>query len=324
MKKALRFVVNIPIEDIDLGIQEGLSLDDISKKILHTVNAIDKSKELRNEYARCFCDELGNRVDFHINTMLAITKAMENVIIKGMNHLNYRQMLEDRMPVTFDSVGIEDGEEVERMWLGDIIDGKYVEDYVVIRRSQYDIETDEAGAVYALIENGRMLVKAPNVKYYRIPEDVYRIADYAFKECVKLEELDVPYMVDDYEIDNALKCASHQFKVHLWNWTYDNTRSEALEKEIAEGYVDEQGFVYSQDRKRLLKAASKVKEYWIPEGVVKIDRLAFVHCVFEDLHIPSTCKMEEWPVEEWPVWGNERVMGCIWTSEESHAEKESE
>ncbi len=324
MKKALRFVVNIPIEDIDLGIQEGLSLDDISKKILHTVNAIDKSKELRNEYARCFCDELGNRVDFHINTMLAITKAMENVIIKGMNHLNYKQMLEDRMPVTFDSVGIEDGEEVERMWLGDIIDGKYVEDYVVIRRSQYDIETDEAGAVYALIENGRMLVKAPNVKYYRIPEDVYRIADYAFKECVKLEELDVPYMVDDYEIDNALKCASHQFKVHLWNWTYDNTRSEALEKEIAEGYVDEQGFVYSQDRKRLLKAASKVKEYWIPEGVVKIDRLAFVHCVFEDLHIPSTCKMEEWPVEEWPVWGNERVMGRIWTSEESHAEKESE
>lgn len=317
MRKALRFVVNIPIEDIDLGIQEGLSLDDISKKILHTVNAIDKSKELRNEYARCFCDELGNRVDFHINTMLAITKAMENVIIKGMNHLNYRQMLEDRMPVTFDSVGIEDGEEVERMWLGDIIDGKYVEDYVVIRRSQYDIETDEAGAVYALIENGRMLVKAPNVKYYRIPEDVYRIEDYAFKECVKLKELDVPYMVDDYEIDKALKCASHQFKVHLWNWTYDNTRSEALEKEIAEGYVDEQGFVYSQDRKRLLKAASKVKEYWIPEGVEKIDRLAFDHCLFEELHLPSTCKMEEWPVEEWPVWGNERVQGIVWPWEKT-------
>ena len=114
--------------------------------------------------------------------------------------LNYKQMLEDRMPVTFDSVGIEDGEEVERMWLGDIFEGKYVEDYVVVRRSAYDIETDEAGAVFALIENGRMLVKAPNVKCYRIPEDVYRIADYAFKDSAALEELDVPYKGDSRRV----------------------------------------------------------------------------------------------------------------------------
>jgi hypothetical protein len=226
------------------------------------------------------------------------------------------------MPVTFDSVGIEEGQEVERMWLADIIDGTLVEDYVVVRRSAYDIETDEAGAVFALIENGRMLVKAPNVKCYRIPEDVYRIADHAFKDSAALEELDVPYLVDDYQIDKALKLGGRQFKVHLWNWSYNGTRSEALEKEIAEGYVDEQGFVYSQDRKRLLKAAPKVKEYWIPEGVEKIDRLAFHHCIFEDLHIPSTCKMDEWPVEEWPVFGNERIQGCIWPWEKPYAEKE--
>ena len=227
--------------------------------------------------------------------------------------LNYKQMLEARMPVTFDSVDVEDGKEVERMWLADMVDGKWVEDYVVVQRSAYDIETDEAGAVLAKIENGRMLVKAPNVKRYRISEDVYRLAADAFMECPDMEELDVPYLVDDFEIDNALKQCDHQFKVHLWNWSYSSTRSEALEKEIAEGYVDEYGFVYSQDRKRLLKAAPKVKEYWIPEGVEKIDRQAFHHCIFEDLHIPSTCKMEEWPVEEWPVWGNERIQGCIWT-----------
>ena len=213
--------------------------------------------------------------------------------------LTYKQMLEDRMPVTFDSVGIEEGQEVERMWLADIIDGKFVEDYVVVRRSVYDIETDEAGAVFALIENG-----------------------HAFKDSAALEELDVPYLVDDYQIDKALKLGGRQFKVHLWNWSYNGTRSEALEKEIAEGYVDEQGFVYSQDRKRLLKAAPKVKEYWIPEGVEKIDRLAFHHCIFEDLHIPSTCKMDEWPVEEWPVFGNERIQGCIWPWEKPYAEKE--
>ena len=125
------------------------------------------------------------------------------------------------MPVTFDSLGIEDGQEVERIWLADIIDGKYVEDYVVVQRSAYDIETDEYGAVLAKIMNGRMLVKVPKVKRYRIPEDVYRIAVNAFKDCNALEELDVPYMVDDFEIDNALKQCDHQFKVHFWNWSYE-------------------------------------------------------------------------------------------------------
>lgn len=238
--------------------------------------------------------------------------------------LNYKKLLEDRMPVTFDSLGIEEGKEVERMWLADFVDGKWVEDYVVVRRSQYEIETDEAGAVLAKIENGRMLVKAPNVKYYRIPEDVYRIADHAFKDCTELEELDVPYLVDDYQIGKALKLCGRQFKVHLWNWAYDNTRSEQLEKEIAEGWTDEQGFVYSQDRKRLLKAPPKFKEYWIPEGVEKIDRLAFDHCLFEDLHIPYTCKMEEWPKEEWPVWGNERIQGIVCPWEKPYSEKDGE
>ena len=230
--------------------------------------------------------------------------------------LDYKKILEKSMSVTFDSVDFEDDHEVERMWLAGMVDGKWVEDYVVVRRDTYDTMTDEYGAVFALIANGRMLVKAPNVKHYRIPEDVYRIAANAFKDCNALEELDVPYMVDDFEIDNALKQCDHQFKVHLWNWSYNSKRSEQLEKEIAEGYVDEYGFVYSQDRKRLLKAAPKVKEYWIPEGVEKIDRLAFHHCVFEDLHLPSTCNLEALSLEEWPVFGNVRIQGCIWPCEE--------
>ena len=45
--------------------------------------------------------------------------------------------------------------------------------------------TDKTGAVFALIDNGRMLVKAPNVEKYRIPEDVYRIDVDAFSECAK-------------------------------------------------------------------------------------------------------------------------------------------
>lgn len=225
--------------------------------------------------------------------------------------MDYKMILEKKMPITFDNVGIEGGKEVERMWLSDIVDGKWVEDYFVVERTSYDIETDKQGAVFALIDNGMMLVKAPNVKRYRIPESVYRIADNAFGDCSEIEELDVPYLVNDYEIDKALKHCSHQFKVHLWNWPYDKTRSEEIEKEIAEGVTDEYGFVYSKDHKKLLKAVS-TKTYSIPEGVEKIDRLAFVNCVFEVLHVPYTCKLAELSDDEYPIFGNERFQGCIW------------
>ena len=225
--------------------------------------------------------------------------------------LSYRHMLEDRMPVTSDSIGIEDGKEVERMWLADMVDGKWVEDYVVIRRETYEVETDDAGAVFALIENGRMLVKAPNVKHYCIPEDVYRIADNAFCGCPDLTDIDVPYCINDYEIENALEHSHKKMHIHAWMWSYDNKRSEEVEKEIAEGWTDEYGFVYSQDRKRLLKAAS-VGSYRIPEGVEQIDRLAFVGCTFEELHIPYTCNLEKLSHDEWPIFGSERVHGIIY------------
>lgn len=94
--------------------------------------------------------------------------------------MNYKIIFEQSMPVTYDSVGMEEGHEVERMWLADMVDGKWVEDYVTVNRTIYDIVTEVDGAVFALIECGRMLVKAPNVKHYRIPEDVYGIAANAF------------------------------------------------------------------------------------------------------------------------------------------------
>ena len=224
--------------------------------------------------------------------------------------LNYRELLKDAMTVTFDSVDIEDGNEVERIWLADLKDGKYVEDYVTVIRTLYDTVTDEGGAVYALIEGGRMLVKAPNVSHYRIPEDVYRIAASAFCDCSELKEIDVPYTISGFELAMAMKPCKNPPKAKVWYWSYDNERSRELEMEIAEGTTDEYGFVYSRDQKRLLKAAT-VERYWIPEGVEQIERLAFVGCTFEELHVPYTCKIDELPKEQYPVFGNERVQGSI-------------
>jgi len=80
--------------------------------------------------------------------------------------------------------------------------------------------------------------------------------------------------VKRYEEGVIVYCSIKRIHIHAWDWAYDNTRSEQLEKEIAEGWTDEYGFGYSQNRKRLLKAAN-VGGYKIPERVERIDRLAF-------------------------------------------------
>lgn len=233
--------------------------------------------------------------------------------------LDYKKMLEKHMSVLMNYVDVEDGHEVERMWLASMVDGKWIEDYLVVKRDKYDTITDEDGAVFALIDNGRMLVKAPNVKHYRIPESVFRVAHNAFLGCTELTDIDVPYNVSKYEIEKALEHSHSKMHIHAWDWSYDNTRSTALEEEISKGWTDEHGFVYSQDRKRLLKAAT-VGTYWIPEGVESIDRLAFVGCTFNELHIPYTCNLEKLSVEEYPVFGSERVLGCIYPWDKPYSE----
>ena len=214
------------------------------------------------------------------------------------------------MSVVMDSLSMEEGHEVERMWLADMVDSKWVEDYLQVKRSAYETQTDDDGAVYAMTENGKKLVKAPNVRCYRIKENVHGLAENVFKSCSELKEVDMPYTINDYDIKKAMRNCPHKIDVKVWNWPYEQARSEDVEKEIAEGWTDEHGFVYSQDRKRLLKAAD-AKTYWIPEGVERIDRLAFVGCVFEELHVPYTCRIGELSEAEYPIFGNERLQGCV-------------
>ena len=224
--------------------------------------------------------------------------------------LNYREVLKDYMPVTFDSINIEDGHEVERMWLANFVGDKWVEDYVMVYRYAYDTMKEEDGAIFAKVQNGRMLVKAPDVEHYRIPEDVYRIAKNAFRDCTKLKHLDVPHLIEEEELKQAFENCNNKPQVKIWYWSYNNERSEELKKEIEEGYTDEYGFVYSKDRKRLLKAAN-VGKYYIPEGVESIDRLAFVHCIFEELNVPYTCDLQKVSADEVPIFGSELIQGDV-------------
>ena len=66
--------------------------------------------------------------------------------------MNYKKLLEGHMPVSMDIVDTEEGQEVERLRLSDVIDGKYVSNYIIVTSETYDLEKDDDEAVFAQIE----------------------------------------------------------------------------------------------------------------------------------------------------------------------------
>ena len=177
----------------------------------------------------------------------------------------------------------------------------------IIYRNLYD----EDGAIISL--DGKTLFKVPDVPKYRVPEGIEEIDITAFKNRPNLREIDIPYTVEwymDYPMSNdAMRYAPKGLKVNYWNWPYPENciRSDELEEEIANGFVDEFGAVYSKDGKRLLKCAD-VKNYKIREGTEMVDKLAFIGCDnLECLYIPYTCPEESFDA----ILGGTDTVGAI-------------
>lgn len=109
--------------------------------------------------------------------------------------------------------------------------------------------------------------------------------------------------------NTAMRYAPKGLKVNYWNWPYPENciRSEALEAEISNGFVDEYGAVYSQDGKRLLKCAD-VKCYKVREGTESVDKLAFIGCdQLECLYLPYTLPEESFDA----ILGGTDTVGAI-------------
>lgn len=170
---------------------------------------------------------------------------------------------------------------------------------------------DEDGAIVS--NDGKILYKVPDIAHYRIKEGVEEIDKHAFKNCPHLKEVDIPYTVqwymDEPMSNDAMMYAPKGLKVNYWNWPYPENciRSDELEAEIAEGWVDEFGAVYSKDRKRLLVCAD-VKNYKILEGTEKVERLAFIGCnKLQCLYFPYTLPEENFDA----ILGGTDTVGAI-------------
>jgi hypothetical protein len=173
---------------------------------------------------------------------------------------------------------------------------------------------DEDGAIVS--NDGKVLYKVPDIAHYRIKEGVEEIDKHAFKNRPHLKEVDIPYTVqwymDEPMSNDAMMYAPKGLKVNYWNWPYPENciRSDELEAEIAEGWIDEFGAVYSKDRKRLLVCAD-VRNYKIKEGTEQVDRLAFVGCnKLQCLYLPYTLPEESFDA----ILGGTDTVGaiCFW------------
>lgn len=171
---------------------------------------------------------------------------------------------------------------------------------------------DEDGAIIS--DDGRTLLKAPDVPHYRIKEGVEEIDEKAFKGCKQLKEIDVPYTIETWEgrlsNEDCMRYAPKGLKLTCWRWPYPENciRSKELEKEIEEGWVDDFGAVYSKDKKRLLKSAN-IRNYKVREGTESVDRLAFLYCDnLQCIYFPVSCKEEEFDA----VLGGDIGAICFW------------
>ena len=161
-------------------------------------------------------------------------------------------------------------------------------------------------------DDGRVLFKAPDLPHFRIPEGVEDIMEGAFTSCSSLREVDIPFTMAfwDEGCDRRITGLTPEVKVNVWDWPYPEhcQLSEDLKDEIANGWKDEFGAVYSQDRKRLLRGAD-VPEYYILDGTEYVERLAFVGFKsLNKLYFPPSCPMEH--VKDLEL-GNGNVIGEI-------------
>ena len=79
--KFLRFEFDVTFNDVNIGMLGDIPIDIVLDKIRKAVKAISESKELRDDYAKCFSEELGAHVDSYVNALKAISYGLSNAQI---------------------------------------------------------------------------------------------------------------------------------------------------------------------------------------------------------------------------------------------------
>ena len=155
---------------------------------------------------------------------------------------------------------------------------------------------DEFGGVYTA--NRKRLLKAPDVKRYRIAEGCEETGEHAFDNCKVLESLYVPESWKDVEAGDVLNCMPTTVDNFChWDRPYVDEVFDVNDYWCDEDKTekDEFGVVYANEGRRLIGAFGSVKiekHYDVPDGVLTICDGAFMGIDdYLELSVPRSIKV---------------------------------
>lgn len=144
------------------------------------------------------------------------------------------------------------------------------------------IWTDEQSGIYS--NDKKRLLRAPDVKRYRIAEGCEVVDDHAFEGCKILEVLYMPYTMSEEEVDKTLNIMPESVdNVCAWDRPYVEEVYDVNEYWHDENdlKMDIFGVIYANEGRRILTATKPEligKEYVVPDGVLTICDGAFAFC----------------------------------------------
>lgn len=159
---------------------------------------------------------------------------------------------------------------------------------------KYEI-TDIQDGVYS--DDGKLLLKVPDVRRYRIAEGCEETDEHAFDDCKMLECLYVPESYSEQAAEDTFnKMPSTVGNFCRWDRPYVEEVYDVndywYDEDKAE--TDEQGVVYANDGRRLIMATRPGmigKDYYVPDGVLTICDGAFELCDYVVLSVPRSIKV---------------------------------
>lgn len=137
------------------------------------------------------------------------------------------------------------------------------------------------GELYS--SDGKRLLRAPDVKRFRIAEGCEVVDDHAFDGCKMLETLYMPYTMSEEEVDRVLSDIMPESvdNVCAWDRPYVEEVYDVNEywHDENDTQMDMYGVVYANEGRRLLMATRPEligKEFIVPDGVLTICDGAFM------------------------------------------------
>lgn len=141
---------------------------------------------------------------------------------------------------------------------------------------------DEFGGIYS--NDGKRLLKCPDVKRYRIVEGCEETDEHAFDDCKILETLYMPESYSEEAVDRTLNIMPESVdNVCAWDRPYVDEVCDVNEYwcDDEKTETDLYGVVYANEGRRLLYATRPeliIKDYEVPDGVETICDGAFCLC----------------------------------------------